>query len=96
METLTVVWHKKARAALHKQAMWYLFNCSQSYVDTFITNVENAVSAASRMPTIDRYKKISSNKTYRELLTHPKSKIVYWYDYKEIHILNIVFSDTNY
>ena len=48
------------------------------------------------MPTIGRYKKISSNKTYRELLTHPKSKIVYWYDYKEIHILNIVFSDTNY
>lgn len=76
--------------------MWYWLNCGQSYVDTFVNNVESTVLTASKMPTIGRYKKSNGSKTYRELLTHPKSKIVYWYDRAEIHILNIVFSDTHH
>ncbi|ADV44842.1 hypothetical protein Bache_2907 [Bacteroides helcogenes P 36-108] len=61
MEGLKIVWHQKARGALHK-AMWYLFNCSQSYADTFIDNVKSTVLTASRMPTIGHYKKAAEIK----------------------------------
>ena len=92
MGKLKLCWSKLALKTFLNQCLWYENNASHQYAKTFSNNIQKAISQVISMPSTGRLEKKSAKKTYRSILSHPKSRIHYWYDDKELHIIGIIFS----
>lgn len=85
-----MIWTKTALKAYSDLLAWYMFNKGPQFVDTIIDNVQETVGLISLSPSIGVRVGESKNKTYRSILTHPKTRIVYWYDEQSVHIVRLV------
>lgn len=93
MAKLKVVWHKTAYNRYSSIISWYVMNCGKSFAKTFIEDIDKKLEVLSFMPSLGRTKRIIGKKNYAEFVSHPKTIIRYWYDEKEIHIID--FKPTN-
>ena len=59
------------------------------------SNVAETIKRIQQMPSIGIEHKTIGNKTYRSILTHPKSTLYYWHDDKELHIVRFVIAMKN-
>lgn len=75
---------------------WYFFNKSGQYVETIMKNVQKAIVTISAFPTVGVVEKITSKRVYRSIITHPKSRLYYWYDEDSVHIVRFVNTQTDY
>ena len=85
MEKRKVVWHTPAYVSFSKTANWYYVNCGTSFAKTYIEDVDSCLDTLAQIPTIGKVKRIIGKKHYAEYVTHPKTKIRYWFNDKEIH-----------
>ena len=92
MARLVVKWHNKALRKLDDQSLWYLANCGKIFVRTFVANVKGSVETISGMPGIGVLRKQTPTRTYRLYHNHPQCAIYYWYDAKEVHIMDLIFT----
>ena len=96
MEQLKLYWSKLALKTFQNQCVWYENNASHQYTKTFSINIQKAVQQILSMPSMGRLEKITEKRIYRSILSHPKSRIHYWYDSKQLHIVGITFSQKVY
>ena len=92
MAQLVVKWSNRALRKLDDQSLWYLANCGNIFVKTFVANVKSSVETISGMPEIGVLRKQTQTRTYRLYYNHPKCAIYYWYDTKEVHIMDLIFT----
>ena len=64
-------------------------NCGASFAKSFIEDIDNKLSILTTMPAIGKNKKVIGNKHYAELVSHPKLIIRYWYNEKELHLIDL-------
>lgn len=87
-----VVWGKIALQAYYKQAFWYKTNKGVQFAQSFVRNIHETINQIAAMPTIGRPEPSRNRKIYHSFPAHPKCRIYYWYDEKEIHITGLRFS----
>ena len=87
-----VVWGKIALQAYYKQAFWYKTNKGVQFAQSFVRNIHETINQIAAMPTIGRPEPSRNRKIYHSFPAHPKCRIYYWYDEKEIHITGLLFS----
>ena len=92
MAQLVVKWSNRALRKLDDQSLWYLANCGEIFVKTFVENVRNSVETISGMPGIGVLRKQTSTRTYRLYHHHPKCAIYYCYNTKEVYIVDLIFT----
>ena len=63
-------------------------NCGNSFAKTFIEDIDKKLASLAFMPTIGQVRRIIGNKHYAEYVSHPKTKIRYWFDDNELHIID--------
>ena len=85
-----VVWGKIALQAYYKQAFWYKTNEGEQFVQSFVRNVHERINQIAAMPTIGRLEPQRNGKLYRSFPAHPKCRIYYWYDEKELHVTGVL------
>lgn len=91
--TLKLIWHKKALNSINKISVWYIaHNFGNQYVVTMLDNITDTVNALYSFPCSGRLHKRKANKEYRSLLAHPKCRIYYWFDDKELHIIDVKYT----
>ncbi len=95
MEKHLIIWQKKAQKAFNDQMFWYYEHTNSQFAATFMENIIETVRQIASMPTIGRLEKVDRNKVYRSLPSHPKCRILYWYDEEEVHIVDLVFAARN-
>lgn len=93
MAKLKIVWHTTAYNRYSSIISWYVMNCGKSFAKTFIDDIDKKLEVLSFMPSLGRTKRIIGKKNYAEFVSHPKTIIRYWYDEKELHIID--FKPTN-
>ena len=96
MAQLVVKWSKKALKKFDDKALWYLANCGESFVKTFVRDVESSVNAISQMPGIGVERKTSVHRTYRLYHNHPHCSIYYSYDNRRLTVIDLRFSEMAY
>lgn len=74
-----------------EQIVWYEANRGYSFVDSFKRNVLSAIDILTTMPTIGIKIKESDGKDYRSFAIHKRCTMYYWYNEKELHIINLQF-----
>jgi len=95
MAQLVVKWSKKALKKFDEKALWYLANRGETFARSFAIDVKDNVNTMSQMPGIGLLRRQEGNRTYRVFHNHPKCSILYWYNYKELHIIDLVFTQMN-
>lgn len=88
MAELKIIWHSTAYKRYSSIISWYVMNCGNSFAKTFIEDVDKKLELLSFMPSLGKTKRIVGKKKYAEFVSHPKTKIRYWYDEEEIHIID--------
>lgn len=88
MAKLKIVWHTTAYNRYTSIISWYAMNCGSSFAKTFIEDVDKKLEILSFMPTIGKLKRVVGKKNYAEFVSHPRTKIRYWFDETEIHIID--------
>lgn len=96
MAQLVVKWSKKALKKFDDKAIWYLANCGETFVKTFVSDIENTIGTISAMPGIGVEMKQTTQRTYRLYHNHPHCSIYYSYDSKSITVLDIIFTEMAY
>ncbi len=86
-----IVWGKVALRAYYDQALWYRTNKGEQFVQSFVRNIQETIDSIAAMPTIGIPAPPKSKKQYRSFPSHPKCRIYYWYDEKELHITGLRF-----
>ena len=87
-----IVWGKMALQAYYKQAFCYKTNKGDQFVQSFVRNIHETIEKIAIMPTIGRPESQKNRKQYRSFPSHPKCRIYYWYDEKELHITGLRFT----
>ena len=87
-----VVWGKIALQTYYQQAFWYKTNEGEQFTQSFVRNIHETINQIAAMPTIGRPEPSRNRKIYHSFPAHPKCRIYYWYDEKEIHITGLRFS----
>ncbi len=87
-----VIWQKKAQRSFDEQMLWYYLNANKQYATTFFRNITKTISHISRMPSIGRPEKENGERVYRSFPSHPKCRILYWYNDTELHIVDLLFA----
>ncbi len=90
MKMYKVYWGKRAIKEVTDLLDWYLFNKGTQFVATITKNIDSAVYTLSHSPEVGRKESERKNKIYRSILTHPKTRILYWYDNNSVHIVRII------
>lgn len=91
--TLKLIWHKKALNSINKLSVWYIaHNYGNQYVVTMQRNIIHTIDSLHSFPTSGILHKRKANKEYRSLLAHPKCRIYYWFDDKELHIIDVKYT----
>lgn len=90
-----VIWQKKAQKAFDAQMFWYYLNTNEQFAATFFKNTTATVKHLSEMPSIGRLEKEDGKRIYRSFPSHPKCRILYWYNDKELHIVDLLFAACN-
>lgn len=96
MAQLVVKWSKKALKKFDDKAIWYLANSGESFVKTFVNDIESTVATISTMPGIGVELKRTSQRIYRWYHNHPHCSIYYSYDSKQITVLDLIFTEMAY
>ncbi len=91
-----VIWQKKAKTAFNNQLFWYYLNTNKQFAATFFRNITETVSRISKMPSIGQLEKEDEKRIYRSFPSHPKCRILYWYNDTEIHIVDLLFAASNH
>lgn len=94
MERLSVKTEARVFRKLNNATLWYLENLDRSFVETMLKNYQEAVTALSYIPTIGRVVRKTSTREYRTFIAHKRCILVYWYNSKNLHITDIIFTDT--
>lgn len=94
METaLKLIWHRKALDSINKISTWYTaHNYGKQYVVTMQENISHTIKSLQSFPSSGLLYKTEANKEYRSHLAHPKCRIYYWFDDKELHIIDIRYT----
>jgi plasmid stabilization system protein ParE len=92
---LKVKWGKRAFRIFIRQWRWEGDNVGIQAAETMRSNVAETIKRIQQMPTIGIEHKKKGGKTYRSILTHPKSSLYYWHDDKELHIVRFVIAMKN-
>lgn len=87
-----IVIHEKAENAFRRVVSWYCLNCGYSYSATFVNDISKTYALLAFQPSMGKCKKKTQNRCYAEFVSHPLTIVRYWYDEKEIHILNLIFT----
>lgn len=85
-------WGKRAFRIFVRQWRWEGDNVGLKAAETMRRNVANAILQIRQMPASGRLYKKVGKKTYRIVLTHPKSALLYWYDEKEVHVVRFIIT----
>lgn len=96
MAQLVVKWSKKALKKFDNKAIWYLANCGETFVKSFVGDIENTIVTISTMPGIGVVMKQTTLRTYRLYHNHPHCSIYYSYDSKSITVLDLIFTEMIY
>lgn len=89
MESRKLVINRKAAQSYYRIALWYHVNKGYSFAETFEHNIKETIDAIVKTPTIGRFEKELYNREYRSFLSHPLSRIYYWFNTSEVHIVEI-------
>ena len=87
-----IIWHLRARKAYFRLIYWYLFNVGQQFVNTINDNMGKTIELVSKSPSVGKLIKKSNEKTYRSILTHKKTRIIYWYNKDSVHIVRLIMN----
>ena len=90
---LRLIWHKKAINSINKISAWYIaHNYGNQFVITVHENISFTVKSLHSFLSSGLLHKKEANKEYRSHLAHPKCRIYYWFDDKELHIIDIRYT----
>ncbi len=90
---MRVKWSKRAIAQRLQQEKWLADIRGLDFARTFNANKDKAIDQIAQMPDIgQREKSTLGGKIVRSVLTHPKCRIVYGYDDKNIVIISLKFA----
>ena len=87
-----IIIHVKAENSFRKKASWYYMNRGASFVVSFTEDIWQTYHALAQMPTIGQTKKATPSRTYAEFVSHPQVIVQYWYNDRELHILNLRYT----
>ena len=87
-----IIWHLRARKAYFRLIYWYLFNGGPQFVKSINANMDKTIELISKSPSIGKLIKKNNKKTYRSILTHKKTRIVYWYNKDSVHIVRLIMN----
>ena len=90
MESRKLIINRKAALSYYRIALWYHVNKGYSFAETFEQNIKETVDTIVKTPTIGRFEKKLNNREYRSFLSHPLSRIYYWFNTSEVHIVEIL------
>ena len=90
MESRKLIINRKAALSYYRVALWYHVNKGYSFAETFEQNIKETVDTIVKTPTIGRFEKKLNNREYRSFLSHPLSRIYYWFNTSEVHIVEIL------
>lgn len=86
-----VKWGKRAFSQFYQIVYWYEKECGRRFSDKFYNGILDTLDIIAQMPTIgtidERHSK--GERTYRSFLAHPKYRIIYRYDDKQIYVIAI-------
>ena len=64
----------------------------QQFVNTINANMGKTIELISKSPSIGKLIKKSNEKTYRSILTHKKTRIIYWYNKDSVHVVRLIMN----
>jgi hypothetical protein len=85
-----IIIHEKAENSFRKKVAWYYLHCGLQFINTFTNDIWHTYHTLAAAPSIGKVKKTTANRTYAEFVSHAELIVQYWYDDKELHILNLV------
>ncbi len=89
---MKAVWTRKAYRIYIKALAWERYNVGSNASQTMLKNLHDGIELVKKMPTAGQFERKVGRHEYRSYLIHPKCRMYYWYNRKEIHIVNFIFS----
>lgn len=87
-----VTWSNRAIRRLDEKSLWYLANCGEAFVRSFVQNVKESVDLIAHMPSVGIKHKLVGERQYRRYINHPRCFIYYWHTATQVHIIDLVFT----
>ena len=91
MDALRIIWKKRAIQRVDEIATWYEKNMGFTAATHFVQGIEETVHTLAHSPQIGSIdeRRSTTNIKYYSFVAHPKYRIVYYFNSKNIYIVTI-------
>ena len=89
MESLKIVWKRRAIQQANAIACWYETYCGSIFATKFVQTIHDTTRLLAKIPTIGVQEQPGnkSKKPYYSFLAHPKYRVVYSYNSRTLYII---------
>ena len=89
MESLKIVWKRRAIQQANAIAYWYETYCGSIFATKFVQTIQDTTRLLAKSPTIGLQEQAGNKnqKPYYSFLAHPKYRIIYSYTSQTLYII---------